>query len=233
MFFFYSEKIISFSPTATLSQWVIFSCTCLFLVASSVTPYLPHPPTLSFFFRSALPTCRSAESVGLATWAEEPAAAGSSRLPPAKGRDWKRVLPLTGKTCRKVYFQNQKVKVIVPYDRAYNINTQFICAFLESCQIFVPVSLPFLHYIFSEKNPVVTPCLRSGWLYFPRLAKKVRTTMDWVRAAATSSSNPSQTAWSTHNVLPRRYWCKHWPISHKPSLSLCIWKDWQVCACTL
>lgn len=83
------------------------------LVKSISYPQLPtcfrmiHIVSLFFFFfRGAFPTCRSTEGVGLATWAEEPAAAGPDRLPAAAGRDWKRVRPLTGKTCWKVHFQN-------------------------------------------------------------------------------------------------------------------------------
>lgn len=87
-----------FSLTARLSEWVIFS-RVLFLL---------------FPFRGTLPACRPAEGVGLATGAEEPAAAGPDGLPSTTGRDWKRVRPLPWQTCWTVHLQDQEVKAILP-----------------------------------------------------------------------------------------------------------------------
>lgn len=127
---------------------------CLFLCNS----YSPLTPSLlSFSCRGALPACRPAEGVGLATWAEEPAAAGPDRLPPAKGWDWKRVLPLLGKTCRKVHFQNQKVKVILPFLIRHIILTSssFADAVVKQSWLYLTkyLSLPFFSLHILRKEP--------------------------------------------------------------------------------
>lgn len=88
-----------FSLLATLSEWVV-SCHARFLHVWSP-------------FRGSLSAWRPAEGAGLDAGAEDPAAAGHDRLPQATGGDWKRVRPLSGKTCWKVHLEDQKVKEIL------------------------------------------------------------------------------------------------------------------------
>lgn len=187
---------IRFSPRAELSEWVMFA----------------HAPIFSLS-RGALPACRPAEGVGLAAWAEEPAAAGPDGLPTTTGRDWERVCPLPGKTQWAIHLQDQEVKVILPltantiyYNKLAAEDTVVIYSWL----FLTLTCLYFLFDIWSGRSPVLSQWLSSGWLYCPRPAKRVGTTTDWVKAAATFLSSPSHTAWNTHNALLRRYCFKCW-----------------------
>lgn len=155
-----------------------------------------------FPFRDALPACRPAEGFGLASGAEEPAAARPNRLPSTAGWDWKRVRPLTWKTCRALHLQDQEVKAIMPLEGTYNVLAAFgSIPGLNMHVFFDPLS--------SGRSPVLTLWPRSGWPSSLRPAKKVRTTACWVRAATMFSSSLSRTARSTRSVLPRRCWHKH------------------------
>lgn len=165
-------------------------------------PLCVHLSPHLFPFRGALPACRPAKGLGLASGAEEPAAARPNRLPSKEGRDWKRVRPLPWKTCWALHLQDQEVKATMPLKGTYNALAVFgSVPGLNMHVFFDPVS--------SGRSPVVTRWPRSGWPSSLRPAKRVRTTADWVRAATMSSSSLSHTAWTTHNVLPRRCWHKH------------------------